>query len=510
MSALASMRVNTMVKDVEAAKAKERRRAALVLLLRYLHDNGYAESASALASESATHLGSVDAADNVSLERIFLELEEHHLAKHGTAPKLFRRVGAPLEMEDSRPASTGRGRGLGYDVASASGNGHNARAPATNPARAPARGASASSAKRRPERSPRDATPGAVDGLGLEGLSVSAAPTTAARSSAGGGPAGSGSCRAELPPLPSFGVPDLDELAATIRRDIFLDDPRVPWDSVAGLDNAKRLLKEAVVMPVRYPNLFVGLLAPWRGILLYGPPGTGKTMLAKAVATECQTTFFNVSASTVISKWRGDSEKLVRVLFDLARHYSPSAVFMDEIDALMGARGGGPGGEHEASRRMKTELLIQMDGLARGDAGVFVLAATNLPWELDLAMLRRLEKRVLVGLPDARAREIIVEKLLAPHAKEPGVSAREVAQATEGYSGSDVATLCKEMAMRPLRRLMASLDGGAGGRGRAGSTPSVGAITVEDARAAREVTKPSAVLNLPRYLEWSERYGEVG
>ena len=263
-------------------------------------------------------------------------------------------------------------------------------------------------------------------------------------------------------------------------------------------------------MPVRYPNLFVVLLAPWRGILLYGPPGTGKTMLAKAVATECQTTFFNVSASTVISKWRGDSEKLVRVLFDLARHYSPSAVFMDEIDALMGARGGGPGGEHEASRRMKTELLIQMDGLARGDAGVFVLAATNLPWELDLAMLRRLEKRVLVGLPDARAREAIVEKLLASHAKEPGVSAREVAQATEGYSGSDVATLCKEMAMRPLRRLMATLDGGAGGRGRAGSTPTVGAITVEDARAAREVTKPSAVLNLPMYLEWSERYGEVG
>ena len=121
-----------------------------------------------------------------------------------------------------------------------------------------------------------------------------------------------------MPPLPSFGVPELDELAATIRRDIFVDDPRVPWDAVAGLDNAKRLLKEAVVMPVRYPNLFVGLLAPWRGILLYGPPGTGKTMLAKAVATECQTTFFNVSASTVISKWRGDSEKLVRVLFDLA------------------------------------------------------------------------------------------------------------------------------------------------------------------------------------------------
>ena len=308
-----------------------------------------------------------------------------------------------------------------------------------------------------------------------------------------------------------LGAGDLNDLAEVIRRDIHWGNPNVPWESVAGLDDAKRLLKEAVVMPVRYPDLFRGLLSPWRGVLLYGPPGTGKTMLAKAVATECDTTFFNVSSSTVVSKWRGDSEKLVRVLFELANFHAPSTVFIDEIDALMSARGGGGGGggEHEASRRMKTELLIQMDGLASPDTanGVFVLCATNLPWELDLAMLRRLEKRVLVGLPNEDARAAMTTNLLGPHKRDAAVSLGWVAKETEGYSGSDVATLCKEMAMRPLRRLMERLEG-EGRRAPRAAPPSVGSITEEDARAAMEVTKPSAVLHLSRYEDWCAQFGD--
>ncbi|KAK4751155.1 hypothetical protein SAY87_004637 [Trapa incisa] len=195
------------------------------------------------------------------------------------------------------------------------------------------------------------------------------------------------------PLFPTFESAEMLTLAESLSRDIIRGSPDVKWDSIKGLEIAKRLLKEAVVMPIKYPKYFTGLLSPWKGILLFGPPGTGKTMLAKAVATECKTTFFNISASSIVSKWRGDSERLVKVLFELARHHAPSTIFLDEIDAIISQRGEGRS-EHEASRRLKTELLIQMDGLTKSDELVFVLAATNLPWELDAAMLRRLEKRV--------------------------------------------------------------------------------------------------------------------
>ncbi|XP_077252300.1 uncharacterized protein LOC143891641 isoform X2 [Tasmannia lanceolata] len=305
--------------------------------------------------------------------------------------------------------------------------------------------------------------------------------------------------------FPAFESAEMRTLAESLSRDIIRGNPDVKWESIKGLENAKRLLKEAVVMPIKYPKYFTGLLSPWKGILLFGPPGTGKTMLAKAVATECKTTFFNISASSVVSKWRGDSEKLVKVLFELARHHAPSTIFLDEIDAIISQRGDGRS-EHEASRRLKTELLIQMDGLTRTDELVFVLAATNLPWELDAAMLRRLEKRILVPLPEPEARGAMFEELLPSVAGEDELPYELLVERTEGYSGSDIRLLCKEAAMQPLRRLMTLLEDQQEVVPEE-DLPVVGPIRHEDIETALRNTRPSAHLNAPRYDEFNEHYG---
>ena len=150
-------------------------------------------------------------------------------------------------------------------------------------------------------------------------------------------------------------------LRANLGSAIVMDKPNVSWDDVAGLEQAKEALKEAVVLPVKFPQFFTGKRKPWSGFLLYGPPGTGKSYLAKAVATEADSTFFSVSSSDLVSKWLGESEKLVANLFNMARESAPSIIFIDEIDSLCSARGEG---ESEAARRIKTEFLVQMQGNA--------------------------------------------------------------------------------------------------------------------------------------------------
>lgn len=262
------------------------------------------------------------------------------------------------------------------------------------------------------------------------------------------------------------------ELIEALERDIVEGKVNVTWDTIAGLTEVKELLQEAVVLPLWMPEYFKGIRRPWKGVLMFGPPGTGKTMLAKAVASECKTTFFNVSASTLGSRYRGDSEKMVRILFQMARYYSPSTIFFDEIDSLAGSRGAA--NEHEASRRVKTELMVQMDGVSEdadgenaGEDGgegeeaagpgrktVIVLAATNTPWDLDEALRRRLEKRVYIPLPDLEGRKELFRINMRSVELDADVNLDELAEKSAGYSGADVANVCRDASMMSMRRIM--------------------------------------------------------
>jgi vacuolar protein-sorting-associated protein 4 len=235
---------------------------------------------------------------------------------------------------------------------------------------------------------------------------------------------------------------------------ILKEKPDVKWDDVAGLYAAKEALKEAVILPIKFPQLFTGKRKPWRGILLYGPPGTGKSYLAKAVATEADATFYSVSSADLVSKWLGESEKLVRNLFEMARDTRPSIVFIDEIDSLCSSRSDS---ESESARRIKTEFLVQMNGVGNDMDGVLVLGATNIPWALDAAIRRRFEKRIYIPLPEppARAKMFQIHLGKTPNKLTPD-NFKHMGDTTEGYSGADISILVREAMMQPVRAVQSA------------------------------------------------------
>ncbi|KAL4428167.1 hypothetical protein ABPG75_002256 [Micractinium tetrahymenae] len=245
---------------------------------------------------------------------------------------------------------------------------------------------------------------------------------------------------------------ELDKMKSSLGSAILEEKPNVKWDDVAGLEGAKDALKEAVILPVKFPQFFTGKRKPWSGILLYGPPGTGKSYLAKAVATEADSTFFSVSSSDLVSKWLGESEKLVSSLFALAREKAPAIIFIDEIDALCSARGDN---ESEAARRIKTEFLVQMQGVGHGsdDKRVLMLGATNLPYALDQAVRRRFDKRIYIPLPEAPARASMFKIHLGDTPNSlTQAEFDELGRKTEGFSGSDIAVVVKDVLMQPVRK----------------------------------------------------------
>ncbi|CAM6093454.1 unnamed protein product [Calypogeia fissa] len=292
------------------------------------------------------------------------------------------------------------------------------------------------------------------------------------------------------------------KLVETIENDIVDRSPAVSWDDIAGLARAKLALMEMVILPSIRSDLFQGLRKPARGLLLFGPPGNGKTMLAKAVASESAATFFSISASSLTSKWVGEGEKLVKALFGIAAARQPSVIFVDEIDSIMSSRSAG---EHEASRRLKTEFLVQFDGVISNENDrIIVMAATNRPEELDDAVRRRLVKRIYIPLPDAEGRKALLQNLLKGQTTFSlhGSELDKLIKSTEGYSGSDLHALCQEAAMMPLRELGSQIS--------TIRSDQIRALTFKDFREALKVIRPSVSKEqLAQYEQFNDEFGSL-
>jgi MoxR-like ATPase len=347
--------------------------------------------------------------------------------------------------------------------------------------------------------------------------------------------AGSGGGRSSVPGAPGGFIGPFGHLNGgnnIVERVIgeVLDKPgTVSWDSIVGLEHAKNAVQELAVWPMTNPELFTGARAVPKGLLLFGPPGTGKTMIGKAVASQCKATFFSISASSLTSKWIGDGEKMVRALFAVARHCAPSVIFVDEIDSLLSARKSE--GEHESSRRMKTEFLVQMDGLGGEDPTkpMLLIGATNRPQELDDGARRRLAKQLYIPLPCAAARRDMILKTLNPDGDgkvKHALTEKDldvICEKTDGYSGSDLKNLVQEAARAPLRELFVKKKAKTGSEKEDGGGDVVDLtkagedeaqelreIRIDDIRkAAKQVRASVTRADIEFHEEWNKKHGAL-
>ncbi|CAN1172809.1 Outer mitochondrial transmembrane helix translocase [Linum perenne] len=286
----------------------------------------------------------------------------------------------------------------------------------------------------------------------------------------------------------------------------------VRFNDVGALEDVKKALNELVILPMRRPELFThgNLLRPCKGILLFGPPGTGKTLLAKALATEAGANFMSITGSTLTSKWFGDAEKLTKALFSFASKLAPVIIFVDEVDSLLGARGGS--NEHEATRRMRNEFMAAWDGLRSKDSQrIIILGATNRPFDLDDAVIRRLPRRIYVDLPDASNRMKILKIILQNENLQSDFHFEELANATDGYSGSDLKNLCIAAAYRPVQEVLEKESKEKKDDYVEGS--SLRPLTLDDFIQAKAKVGPSVsfdAASMNELRKWNEQYGEGG
>ncbi|XP_057772591.1 uncharacterized protein LOC130992108 [Salvia miltiorrhiza] len=285
-------------------------------------------------------------------------------------------------------------------------------------------------------------------------------------------------------------------------------DIGIKFDDVGALEHVKKTLYETVILPLKRPELFShGILGkPCKGVLLFGPPGTGKTLMAKALATEVGANFINVTTATLTSKWYGETEGLTRALFSFARRLAPAIIFVDEVDSLLGNRDD----SHEFDKSRLNEFMAAWDGLISKDSErILVMGATNRPFDLDDAVLRRMPRRIYVGLPDAENRCKILKILLREENVEADFSVKQLAEATEGYSGDDLKNLCVAAAYRPVHELLQRETKGEKCDGGAALRP----LNMDDYIISKSKVRPSVSSDsssIKQLQEWDEKYGEGG
>ncbi|XP_053950865.1 katanin p60 ATPase-containing subunit A-like 2 [Anastrepha ludens] len=429
-----------MSREDDIRNAAARRRNILFLTERFLADYGFHQTSESLKNEARLPTDTYELCDNIDLDSIYLEYASYYHLKFGKYPKIVRKlkpnVNTELDMK-RKPKSKCR-------LTAATTNAAQTEMPPAESLTIPG--------DLELIVTKVEMVKAGVEGAEAGGIIIPVAATN--------GENNRNETLTRLREIEHLTIADgllsqqdWQNLADLVKTTIMRDVLKLSWADMCGNASAVDIVKEAVVTPLKYPQLFANGLRPWKSVLLHGPPGSGKTMLAKILYAETreQVTFFNVTSSIVVSKWRGESEKIMRILFHMAVKYSPSIIFFDEIEGLTSSRD--RPSDHESSKRFKNELLQLLDGMEQQMGGVFVLASSNLPWDIDDAFLRRFEKKLLVQLPNPVERAILIGKQLPILLTVSKEQMELLVRISEQFTGDEIRLACKEISMQMVRRV---------------------------------------------------------